>query len=252
MLSVTLPPIDGNGLGKHPLVMALMRGAYNSNPPKPKYSSTWDVETVINYISTLSDEDLLDPMTISSKTAVLLALATFMRVSELASLDLKSINLSPSGVSFALTKVRKSQRSGPLPSFTIKRLPDHSAPVCPVRALEAYLSFTSGRRNGANSERVFIGSVRPFGHVTGSTVGRWIKVILSKAGVDTATFSAHSTRGAGSSAAATRGVPIDSVLKSAGWTSESTFSAFYRREVPSPDMAAAVLGRGREEEDDLS
>jgi hypothetical protein len=52
-------------------------------------------------------------------------------------------------------------------------------------------------------------TIRPFKPVTGSTaVGRWIKSILTEAGVDPI-FSAHSTSGAAASRAEKNGIPID-------------------------------------------
>ena len=50
MLSVTLPPIDGSAIGRHPLTCRFMQGIYNSRPPKPRYSFAWDVNTVISHI----------------------------------------------------------------------------------------------------------------------------------------------------------------------------------------------------------
>ena len=35
MLSSTLDKIDGCDVGKHPLIVRLMRGAYNKKPPVP-------------------------------------------------------------------------------------------------------------------------------------------------------------------------------------------------------------------------
>lgn len=220
-----------------------MKGIYNSNPPKPKYKTVWDVSCLIQFISSLSEECLSLALPISRKTVSLLALATFMRVSELASIDLNSIVFSPTGVSFSLTKVRKSQRSGPLSSFSLAKLPETAREVCPVRAIRTYIEFTADRRSGANSSLLFIGAVRPYKPVTGSTIGRWIKDLLAEAGVNTAVFSAHSTRSAASSAAVAKGAPIDSILKTASWASESTFTAFYRREVTATDMASVVLGQ---------
>jgi hypothetical protein len=37
MLSMKLGPIDHFQVGSHPLVVKLLRAAYNLNPPKPKY-----------------------------------------------------------------------------------------------------------------------------------------------------------------------------------------------------------------------
>ncbi|KZS05450.1 Uncharacterized protein APZ42_031346 [Daphnia magna] len=50
MLSVTLQPIEGHAVGKHPYVIALMRGIYNAKPPTPKYSEKLEVEVVLNHL----------------------------------------------------------------------------------------------------------------------------------------------------------------------------------------------------------
>ena len=42
-------------------------------------------------------------------------------------------------------------------------------------------------------------------------------------------ISAHSTRSASPSAAATAGVPLQTILEAAGWTQESTFSHFFKK-----------------------
>ena len=43
--------IDGTPIGQHPLVKQLFRGVYNSRPPQPRYTSTWDVNLVLDHIT---------------------------------------------------------------------------------------------------------------------------------------------------------------------------------------------------------
>ena len=45
-LSIILPRIDGETVGKHQLIHWFMRSVYKRNPPKPKYSWFRDVSTV--------------------------------------------------------------------------------------------------------------------------------------------------------------------------------------------------------------
>ena len=52
-LSSTLPPVDGVAVGAHPLVARLMKGAYNLRPPKPRYTSTWDVGEVLTVLQSI-------------------------------------------------------------------------------------------------------------------------------------------------------------------------------------------------------
>ena len=76
--------------------------------------------------------------------------------------------------------------------------------------------------------------------VSKNTLARWLRQVLNGAGVDTAQFSAHSTRAASTLAALSSGVPVDVVLRAAGWSSESTFTRFYRKE-PAVNMGQALL-----------
>ena len=49
-ISSTHPKIDSVRVGEHPLVVQLLKGAYNLRPPLPRYSSTWDVSLVVSFI----------------------------------------------------------------------------------------------------------------------------------------------------------------------------------------------------------
>jgi hypothetical protein len=51
-----------------------------------------------------------------------------------------------------------------------------------------------------------------------STLARWLKSLLGKAGIDTGIFKFHSVRGAATSAAANA-----DILKAGDWSSESVF-----------------------------
>ncbi|KZS06436.1 Uncharacterized protein APZ42_030117 [Daphnia magna] len=238
MLSGTNDQIEGFDIGCHPLVLKLMKGIFNSNPPKPKYSKTWDLNTVLNYFKTVPSEDL-GLLPLACKLVTLLSLATMSRVSELASIDRKSVIFSENSVNFSLCKPRKSQRARPLRSLTVTKLQDPS--IDPVPCLGLYVHSTDTLRSGINEHRLLIGSVKPHKPVSGSTVARWIKKQLEEASVDTSTFSAHSTRGAAASKAATLGVPIQSILSAADWASESNFSRLYCREVAEPTVAKLII-----------
>ena len=48
-VSMTHSQIKGTPIGQHPLVSRLLRGVYNTRPPQPRYSATWDVDVVIRH-----------------------------------------------------------------------------------------------------------------------------------------------------------------------------------------------------------
>ena len=95
--------------------------------------------------------------------------------------------------------------------------------LCPVTTLRSYKERT--QRN-----TLFISVRKPHKPVTPATIGHWLKNMKS-AGIDTSTFTAHSTRGAATSKAKRIGTSIGDILKVANWTSESTFGRFYNRPI---------------------
>lgn len=240
MLSKTLGSVDGHSIGEHPLTVRLLKACYNANPPRPRYDAAWDPDVVVRFITTsLDHNDSLSLSMLACKLVVLMALTTLLRVSELASIPASSVEFSPDSVRFALGKPRKAQRSGPLQTFTIPACPDRA--VCVVATLRTYLDRTMTQRDHSSADRLFVGLVAPFRPVTSNTIARWIKSFLGIAGIDTAIFKAHSTRGAAASRAFANGVPVDSILRAGHWAAESTFARFYRRSLAETPTTASVL-----------
>ena len=67
--------------------------------------------------------------------------------------------------------------------------------------------------------------------MSSGTISRWIKDELSKAGVDTSVFKAHSCRSALSSKTRDAGISVSEILKKEGWKSIHTFKTFYSRDI---------------------
>ena len=88
---------------------------------------------------------------------------------------------------------------------------------------------------------LFIATHRPHKPVKACTIGNWLKVVMSQAGVDTQHFTAHSTRGAATSKAKAVGVSTSDILKAANWSSSGTFARFYHRTVHTPEFGRRVL-----------
>ena len=85
--------------------------------------------------------------------------------------------------------------------------------------------------------------IKPHKAISSSTVARWLKSLLEASGIDTSIFSAHSVRGASSSAAASTGISTAEILKAANWSSESVFQRFYYRSTDNPSYGRAVLSQ---------
>ena len=67
--------------------------------------------------------------------------------------------------------------------------------------------------------------------MTSETIGKWLKVILSKSGIDVNLFGAHSTRSASTSAAKLANIPITQIMDAAGWRQSETFRRFYDKPI---------------------
>ena len=114
--------------------------------------------------------------------------------------------------------------------------------VFPVSTVSAYITRTCNLRNSTDF-RLFISFVKLHGAVTPATISRRIETVLSDAGIDTSIFKAQSVRGAATSAARNKGVPVEHIFKLANWSNESTFRRFYlmSAEPGTPDSAVDVV-----------
>ena len=63
-------------MGKHPLVVKLMQGMFNSNTPKPRYNGSWDIGSVLAYLESLGPNDVLTFKVLSFKLGMLLTLTS--------------------------------------------------------------------------------------------------------------------------------------------------------------------------------
>ncbi len=229
MLSKTLDAVDGVAIGEDPLIVRLMRGCYHQNPPQPRYNEMWDSGKVSTFFESLGENRNLSLKVLTSKLVTLIALTTWMRVAEVTAISFRSIQFTQEGVKFSLDRLRKTQRCGPLKSFEMTSTEEK---LCPVKALKDFIERTEKFRPASEpseGSRLLIALVRPHKPVSSNTVSRWIKSMLSKGGVDTTKFGAHSTRSAAASRAVVEGAPIDAILQTGSSAHEATFNRFYNR-----------------------
>ena len=113
--------------------------------------------------------------------------------------------------------------------------------LCVVNCLQEYVKRTKDRRK---DDFLFLCYKKPFGQALKATLCRWLKCVMSKAGIDIEQFSAHSFRSASTSAASKLDVPLDTILQTAGWSNAETFRKFYNRpvkEAASSQFANSIL-----------
>ena len=92
--------------------------------------------------------------------------------------------------------------------------------IRPLSCLEVYIERTQELRQ---DNILFISTVKPHNPVGAQTMSRWTKTILEWADIDVTLFKPHSTRHA---AAFQPSIPLENILKKAGWSSAKTFRRF--------------------------
>lgn len=229
----------GNNVGSDERIKRLLKGIYRQKPPRPKYSTTWDPKVVLDYVSEWYPNSSLNLTKITKKLTILLALCTSHRVQTFSLIRTSNITRSPTGIKITISDIIKT--SAPNKEQPVLFLPYFvdKPSICPAKTLDDYLNVTEGLRpEGIDS--LLITHHKPHKKASSQTISRWIKQTLAESGVDVTIFSAHSTRHASSSAAASAGVCIDTIRKTAGWSASSTtFARFYNRPVTDGEGAFA-------------
>ena len=209
--------LNGNvkPVGQHPLVCRYLRIIFNQVKPVPKYSTILPVDKVLHYLKGLFPLQQLSMKDLTLKFVMLIALTTGttgttgQRCQTLTLLDVSEGNMQKDKdcYNFMLTDHVKQDRPGKV--FGNLRLHKYLTPeLCVYTTLQQYFTITSTLRG---STKFLIPYIRPVNAVTSSTIAHLIKAVLLQAGIDTLTFSAHSTRSAATSKAAAS-VPIDAIL----------------------------------------
>ena len=225
-LSSTLYSVNNVAVGSHPLVVRLLKGIYHLRTPLPRYSSTWDVAKVTSYLRTLFPLEQLNLKTLAMKTVMLCALSSAQREQTLCTLDLNFKKQSQDCLSFVIAEHLKTSKPSKSLEVKVMSLPEDPS-LCTLSTLAEYILPTEKLRS---SSKLVISFIRPHKPVTTSTVGRWIKSVLSTAGIDTSVFKAHSVRGASVTNAYIKGVSVVEILRTGDWTNERTFRKYYLRE----------------------
>ena len=229
-LSSVLPPTDGKPVGQHPLIVRLLKGIFHEKPPLPRYTVTWNVDTVLTYLQTLHPVAGLSLKLLTLKLNALLALVTAQRAQTLVALDTTYMSITPNTITFVVAAMLKTSKPSKDPlQLTICRFSEDVS-LCPYLTLQEYLTRTGSSRVAANATRLLLSFIKPYRPISTDTCSRWLKTVLLNSGVHVSIFKEHSYRGAATSKAVSQGVSVDLILKTADWSTENVFTRFYRRD----------------------
>lgn len=228
-VSAYISKSGSTSIGSQTLVCRFVKGVFENRPSLPKAVEIWDVDDVAEHMRDWGEVENLTLKRLTLRLVMLLALLTGQRCQTLHAVCIEDFKFSKDGTSCTLVYNAVLKQTTPknhikplvLTSFPDKRL-------CVITHVKEYLKQTEKLRQG---NELFIALTKPHNHVSKNTIARWIKDTLQQAGIDIQHFSAHSTRAASTSAAFERDVPVESIMKVAGWTRQKTFSKYYCKPV---------------------
>ncbi|XP_047205458.1 uncharacterized protein LOC124857918 [Girardinichthys multiradiatus] len=251
-------------VGQHPLVCQFMKGARRLRPVSRSLTPSWDLPMVLDALSRAPFEPLqqVELKVLSFKTALLIALVSAKRVS-----DIQALSVNPSCMQF-LGESRVLLKPNPafipkvataLPCRALELMAFYPPPfssqeherlhtLCPVRALRLYVEKTADFRK---SKQLFVSwaSSHKGKPLTKQRLSHWVvgAIIMayeSRGLAPPAGLRAHSTRGVASSWALFQGIPVEEICEAANWATPHTFTSFYKLDVTRPTLAHTVLGVG--------
>lgn len=233
--------ILGPEIGNNPDIKRFCRGASNLRPALPKYNTTWDPKIVLDFVTKWFPNEEISMKQLSEKLATLLALTTSQRMQTLSAIDIRNIQKTQEYFEIKIPAQLKTSGHQKLqPNLILPFYPEDPT-ICVAGALEVYLRRTDCLQNTTN---LFISWKKPYNAISTQSLSRWIKRVLEESGIDSSTFTAYSTRHAATSTAKHKGISIDLIKKTAGWTQSSqTFARFYDRKIipKSDNFAKAIL-----------
>ena len=205
-------------------VSRFMKGAFLDRPALPRYTTTWSVDTVLNHIRSLTNLTLLQ---LSGKLSMLFLLVSAQRCQTLHLIELSDIKITNDKLFIAPKHLLKQSRPNNHLDLMVFKTYTDDENVCIVKTITEYIDRTKELRN---SQKLLISTMKPHKAASRNTISRWVKMVLINAGIDPA-FGPHSTRAASTSKAKLGGIPLETIMKAAGWANSGVFAKFYNKPV---------------------
>ena len=220
---------DSKPVGEHPYVKKLLKGMFNLKPALPKNNITWDPQLLLNYLGLMSNINITFK-NLSLKCVTLLWLLSAQRGQTIQMIDVRNVHVGKDSVKIRFGDLLKTSRPGFQQREISLKAYEQNSNICIVEMLSLYIQ-TRARMVKDCHTQLFVSYQKPYAPITKDTLARWVKSVMSSAGIDTSIFTPHSLRAASTSAAARNKVPLDTILATAGWSKESTFRKFYNKPI---------------------
>jgi site-specific recombinase XerD len=234
-------------IGDNPYITQLFQAFYKTRPIQSKYLTFWPVGQLLTFLAEWHPASSLSLKQLTLKTLALLALSSSDRGQTLHSINIENTDIVDNTVVFVVnTKLKTTRRV--IKNKVIKCIATDTPPINVCDYVLYYLNKTLAYRvaevakGNPKPTKLFLSwaTKRP---VTKQSIARWLKYVLTLAGIHN--YSSHSYRGAGLSHAFAKGVTIDQIIKAGDWTTAQTFQRFYNKPSDSSTVGRIILSQGK-------
>ena len=220
----TLIPTSTGTFGEHPVVCRLLKGTFNSRPSLPRYTTTWDVGSMLTFIESMGPLEGNGLKYVTLRSTMLLCITVGQRDEYLKYISLDNIRFEENGDMWIYVPVllKTSKPGRHYPPILFK--PYTNPQICVIKHIRHYIDRTKELRK--NKNYLFLSHVKPHKPVTITTISRWCTEMMQMAGIDVNIFASHSTRSAAASSMRQRGLSLKQICKAGGWSNAKTFHKF--------------------------
>lgn len=221
--------ISNHELGDNPAIKRFFKGFSVMKPPSAKYQDTWDPDIVLRYLVELGPNTELKLKDLSMKLVTLIALATAQRLQTICKIKLENIKTYEKEIKIYIPDRIKTSKLGKTQPVLLFPFLNDQPELCVATLLQIYMEKTKDiRPKEANS--LILTYKKPYHPAGTQTISRWVKDIMEKSGIDTLSYSGYSVKHASVSSAKRKGVNVEVIRQTAGWSEKSnTFGKFYNR-----------------------
>ena len=244
-VATIIDPLTNSPLSQHPMVCRFMKAVFLARPPPRKVKPIWSVSTVLEMLRSWGNPEEFSRQKLTWRVAMLLALASARRASDLSLLHIDEDHLFKTNDSwrFHLVFGAKQDRPGHIPQDVII-LKQACRELCSLENLREYLRRTEGERG--SHMQLFRTTVQPLKPASKQTIRSWLSKVLDSTGI---LAPGGSTRAAAATWAAAKAVLISTIMAAADWSCIKTMANYYIRTLPQGASASehisvqrAVLG----------
>ncbi|CAG8638968.1 15005_t:CDS:2 [Cetraspora pellucida] len=201
--------VDGKSIGSHPIIVKVMKGLFNLNPPKQSSVEVVDVLPMMDYIQSLGSNTEMSILNLTQKTALLLALTSGSHPSDLHRIDLSTILRTPNGIVVYIRNPKESKISR-----------SHGGKK------EQFKKLFIGSYPDDINFSLFLTTTALHKPASIDSIARWIKTCLT---VSSESLTAKDTRVISAFLAQNSEADLTTIMALGNWSSNMVYQKFYQR-----------------------